>query len=177
MTEPMQLETLTDREVLLVLSHLTNELQESADRETSPVTSAPEAREALAAFLNHFGPTESAAPDAIVPDDANAAAIGRELLADLVHDQVAGDTAQALVKAPPDDTQMSLELAIGAAIVLGMLITWLQTKVDISVKHERGETSWHFKLHKDAADPTVIKDVVGTVSKLVTPGLPQTGSS
>jgi hypothetical protein len=170
MTQPTQLETLSDREVLLVLSHLTAELRESVDTESSPVTSAPEAREALAAFLNDYGPGEGAPADAIVPDDANAAALGRELLAVLVRDDVAGDTARALVEAPPDDAQMSLELAIGAAIVLGVLITWLQTKVDLSVKHEHGETSWQFKLHKDAADPEVIKDVVGTVSKLVTPG-------
>jgi hypothetical protein len=154
--------------VLLVLSHLTAELREGADSEP-PVASADDAREALASFLNDFRPAATASPDAIVPDDADAAAIGRELLAHLMEDDVAGDTTQALVDEPPDDNQMALELAIGAAIVLGLLITWLQTKIDISVKHEHGETSWEFKLHKDAADPEVIKDVAATVSKLITP--------
>jgi hypothetical protein len=174
MMQPTDLDALSDREVLLVVSHLTDDLRESGAGETSPVTSAYEAREALASFLDEFGRQEGTPADMIVPDDANAAALGRELLAHLLNDDIAGDAARTLVATPPDDSQMALELAIGAAGVLGLLITWLQTKVDISVKHEHGDTSWQFKLHKDAADPAVIKDVADTVSKLVTPGSPLT---
>jgi hypothetical protein len=62
---------------------------------------------------------------------------------------------------------MSIELAIGAAVVLGLLITWLQTKVDIKISREGGETSWSFELHKDATDPKTIKEVASTVAGFV----------
>ncbi len=169
MPQPTEIAALSDREVLLVLSHLTYELRLSVDTDAPAVTSASQAREALAAFLDDFASAEATAPDVIVPDDASAAAIGRGLLAHLIEDDVAGDAARALVTNPPDDAQMALPLAIGAAIVLGVLVTWLQTKVDISVAHKNGEWTFEFELHKDATDPALIKDIVDTV-KVVTPG-------
>ncbi len=173
--QPTEVESLSDREVLLVLSELTDELRESGEVGPSPVASEQDARDLLASFLNDFAPSHAASsgaivPGAIVPDDADAAALGRDLLALLIHDDVAGDAAQSLVAEPPDDSQMALPLAIGAAVVLGLLVTWLQTKVDIEVTHEHGETKWRIAVHKDATDPAVIKDVVSTVSKSVTPG-------
>jgi hypothetical protein len=116
MPQPTEVESLSDREVLLVLSELTDELRESGEVGPSPVASEQDARDVLASFLNDFAPSQTASPGAIVPDDADAAAIGRELLAHLIHDDVAGEAAQSLVAEPPDDTQMALPLAIGAAV-------------------------------------------------------------
>jgi hypothetical protein len=170
MSEVPDIDRLTDREVFLVLGHLTTELGEQGKGGAPAAVDEQEAREALASFLESTGEASGADAARIVPGDADAAALGRALLARLLQDDVAGEPARALVADPPDDDQMVLELALGAAVILGTLITWLQTKVDVSVKREDGKTSWSFELHKDATDPEVIKQAAATVGSMMTPG-------
>ena len=171
MPENPSVESLSDREVILVLSQLTQELRE-ADPGTSetPVVSESDARAALASFLAASGDRASVDPEMILPDDSDALGAGRELLTALLEDNVSAAPARALVAEPPEDSQMSIELAIGAAVVLGLLITWLQTKVEIHVAREGGATSWSFDFRKDATDPKVIEDVTTTVRQLIVPG-------
>jgi len=149
---------------MLVLGHLTTDLRDAGS--DVPVANETEARAALAAFLAQTGEGSPADPADVIPD-GTALAAGRELLVTLLDDDSTAELAGEYVDDPPDDDQMSIELAIGAAVVLGLLITWLQTKIDIKISREGGETSWSFELHKDATDPETIKEVASTVAGFV----------
>jgi hypothetical protein len=63
--------------------------------------------------------------------------------------------------------QLVIETAIVAAVVLGALVTWLQTKVHFSIKRTDGKTSIEFSLDKDATDSATLKSIAETVAKLL----------
>jgi hypothetical protein len=157
---------LGDRDVLAALGQVTEELGANLD-EPAPLADPEEARAALAALLRETGVRPEATPQTIVADDEAAPAVGREVLSVLLTDDVSHDAAVEAVQSPPPDDQLSIELALAGAVVLGALITWLQTKVHIKVKREAGETSFEFELTKDATDPETIKEVASTVGGLI----------
>jgi hypothetical protein len=64
------------------------------------------------------------------------------------------------------DAARSVELALGAAVILGALVTWLQTKFEIEIKHEDGQTSFHFSARKNPTGTALIKDVAKSVMKI-----------
>lgn len=148
-----------DRTALRVLSALTEELQEKLP-DGPKIASIEDARDAINALLVEAG-TEGA-PNA----DAIGAGHARALLAMLADDPVTHDHVADLVANPPNDEQRSVELALGAAIVLGGLITWLQTKFDIDFKREDGETSFRFRARKDAVDKDLIAETAQAVTRL-----------
>jgi hypothetical protein len=160
---------LSDRQILLVLGYLTEDMREQVDDAAGAApTSEAEARAVLASFLAASGHATAVDLESIVPN-ADAIPLGRELLTMLLQDEASVDAAREHVDHPPEDSQMSIELAIGAAVVLGLLITWLQTKVEIHASREGGETSWSFNLHKEATDPDTISEVAATVSRFIDP--------
>jgi len=65
---------------------------------------------------------------------------------------------------------MSVEMAVAGAVVLGALITWLQTKIKLRVTRADGKTSFDFELQKDQTDNSVIKDVTNSVKSLLIGG-------
>ena len=150
---------LDDGQVLLVLSHLTGQLGDQ-----TAVESEDEAREVLAAFLEAFGDTPVDAERVAGPDVAGPEA-ARALLAAMVDDPDTAPAARELVEHPPDDEQMSVELAIAAAVILGATIGWLQTKIEIEYAVVDGKRTFRFKAEKQATDSGVIKDVVAVVRR------------
>ena len=62
---------------------------------------------------------------------------------------------------------MSVELAISSAIVLGALISWLQTKLQLKVSRKEGKTDFEFELKKQGASNSVIKQVANVVKKAI----------
>jgi hypothetical protein len=86
----------------------------------------------------------------------------------LVDDEAARPKVERLVNFPPQDSQMSVEVAIAGAVILGAVITWLQTKINIQVTRKNGKTDFKFELHKDATDTEVIKNVSKSVTSLLT---------
>jgi len=164
---PSSIAELHDREVLAILGQVTEDLQASAAAPSAPIADDQEARAALAAFLRTTGVIEDATPNAIVADDIAATELSREVLTVLLEDEASSALATEAVQSPPADDQMSIELAMAGAVVLGALITWLQTKVHIKVKREAGETSFEFELLKDATDKDTIKNVASTVAKMI----------
>lgn len=157
---------LRDRDVLAALGQVTEDLGASID-ERAPIANDDEARAALAALLRETAVRPDASPDAIVADTDAAPAIGREMLLVLLSDEVSRPAAADAVQSPPSDDQLSIELALAGAVVLGALITWLQTRVRIKVKREAGQTSFEFDLAKNATDPETIKKVAATVAGLI----------
>lgn len=157
---------LRDREVLAALAQVTEDLGVGIE-DPAPIADTAEARAALAALLQKTGRRPDAAADDIVADEDAAPAVGREMLSILLADNASRDAAAEAVESPPADDQLSIELAIASAVVLGALITWLQTKIHIKVKREAGQTSFEFELTKDATDPETIEKVASTVGSLI----------
>lgn len=159
------LAALRDDQVLQVLGHLTEELGEAECAQQ--VTSADDARATIAALLAEADDGADIQPEQVLPDGAEISGIARSLLRELVEDEDAGPKAAPLIEDPPADEQMSVELAVAGVIVLGVLVTWLQTKVDLQIKHVDGKTSVDFQLHKDATDTELLKDLAKTVRRLL----------
>jgi hypothetical protein len=161
-TNPQQLE---DRTVLMILNHLTQELvEEIPEGERRTIQSDDEARQAVVALLQETQIT-SVSPAEVIPTDAQAKRAARETLNLLLNDPGTAPKVQALIEQPPTDSQLSVELAVSGAIVLGVLITWLQTKVHLKVSRKGGKAEFEFELKKDATSVTLIKTVAETVQK------------
>jgi hypothetical protein len=125
------IEQFDDRTVLGILSQVTADLHEQLpSSETSAIASLSDARAALAALLEQQG-ASSVDPTSIFAEDQPDPAVARHVLDLLSTDsETRGATAEAIAN-PPTDSQKSVELAIAGAVILGSLITWLQTSVEI----------------------------------------------
>jgi hypothetical protein len=168
MPTPSDLDRLDDRTVLAILGDLTEELQQRVPDEADAIRSEDEARQALALLLEESGERAGPVdPAAIVPEDGDNARLARRLLGHLMDDETAGASARRLVEHPPRDDQMSVELAIAGAIVLGTLITWLQTKFKLRVARKDGRTDFTLDIEKQAADSSLVQDTVQSVAQLL----------
>src|SRR5688572_10520770 len=151
---------LNDRSVVLALQELTEEIG-AAVPEVAP--DADDAAALVGALLDAAGLDPATAT--VVADPASAA---RRMLDHALHD---GDTAEAtgrILADPPADEQLSVEAAVTAAVVLGALVAWLQTKVDIRVSRKDGRTEFEFKLAKAATGPATIRRLAEVVAGLLT---------
>jgi hypothetical protein len=174
MTTPA-VDSLSDRSVLLSLQELTQALP--APNQDHTVRSDEEARLTLVRLLATTD-VANVGPHDILPSDAAAISAGRRLLGLMMVDPDTASAAQEVVSDPPDDEQMSLELAITAAVVLAALIGWLQTKVRLRLKRTEGKTDFEFEINKAAANPQLLQTIATTVNGLLgpNPGPPPSGS-
>lgn len=156
---------LDDQAVLRVLSHLTLELRESIDPVSlGAVQSEAEATEALRQLITKAGfATPPTVPSGTDPGIGTA----RQCLAMLLTDPETRPQASTLMRDPPDDEQRSVEVATTAAIVLGAVITWLQTKLVIDVRRKNGQTEFLFRLRKEGASEALLRETAKKVSDLL----------
>lgn len=160
-----EIKALDGRTVQMILSHLTLELrQEIPAEETHTIQSAEEARTAIAALLSQVEPS-APDPGKIVPEESDADLAAREMLDLLLDDPATAPKVRELLAHPPRDSQMSVELAISSAIVLGAVITWLQTKVELKVNRKDGKTDFSFAMKKAGTSNSLLKTVAETVKK------------
>jgi hypothetical protein len=160
-----EIKALDNRSVQMILSHLTQKLRDDIPEEQKrAVQSEQEARIAIASFLRELEPS-APSPAEIVPEETDADRIARQTLDVLLDDPATAPKVCALLAEPPRDSQMSVELALSSAIVLGVLISWLQTKVQLKVSRKDGKTDFEFNLNKQGASDAVIKQVVEAVKK------------
>lgn len=125
-----------------------------------------EATALIAALLAGAGVADGAVETLARADHATAAA--RRLLEHLRHDPDTAEPVSRILADPPADAQLSVEAAATVAVVLGALITWLQTKVDIQVTRKDGKTEFEFRLTKDTTDSAGIRRIVEVVSGVLT---------
>jgi hypothetical protein len=85
----------------------------------------------------------------------------------LLQDPETRAVTEALIANPPDDEQRSIELAIAGAVILGGLITWLQTKLEIEVHRKDGKTEFRFHLRKDPTKDSLLRNTAKQVGKLL----------
>jgi CHAT domain len=128
------------------------------------VASREDARKALATLLQETE-TANVSPAEVELSDAQADRAARETLALLLNDPAIAAKVLVLVEDEPADSQLSVELAASGAIVLGVLITWLQTKVDLKVRRKGGSVDFEFNMRKDAASSKLITMVADAVKK------------
>jgi hypothetical protein len=159
-------EALDDRSVLLVLQEISAQLGEGMAADERTVQTEDEARLLLAELLREYD-VKDVDPSEIAASETDAQAMARRTLSLFTQDPATAPVAQAVVEEPPEDEQLVIETAIVAAVVLGALVTWLQTKVHVSVKRADGKTSFEFSLDKDATDPSLLKSLAETVAKLL----------
>jgi hypothetical protein len=170
MPKPESIKQLDNRKVLRILGYLTEELQATMPPDqVTAVQSEDEARQVLAALLVTAGESEHLDQAAsLIPDDEALAAQGRRVLDFMLQDPATRPIAEQLVAAPPDETQMSVELAIAGAAILGTLIAWLQTRVSLSLERKDGKTNIKLVISKGATDSSIIKEVARSVRALLT---------
>jgi hypothetical protein len=163
MTTVADLRHLDDAAVLRILSAATEQLRaQLPERATGAIKSAEEARQAVAQLLEEGGANP---PVDILPDEGTHAAQARALLELILRDPETSSVVRELVDHPPDDEQRSVELALAGAVILGGLVTWLQTKIEIDVHRKEGKTDFRFHMRKDTGSnsliETIAKQVVG----------------
>ncbi|MER6134485.1 hypothetical protein [Streptomyces sp. NPDC001815] len=159
---------LPTRSVLLALQEIAEDIGTNG---TDSTPMDPDEAEALLSALAHAAGER---PPARLSEqsDAQVLASGRLLLVYIAEDPDTAEQAEAVLSDPPSDEQMSVESAAAAVVVLGGLIAWLQTKVDIKIKRTGGKTDFDFRLTKSAASPGVLRDVVAIITRLFGGGGP-----
>ncbi|HLG64181.1 MAG TPA: hypothetical protein VKY19_19710 [Ktedonosporobacter sp.] len=169
MSDRASIDQMDDQTILLILSHVTQELQEDLSQEQlGAIRSQDEARAAIVALLNAAGENTAQLDAAqIIPEDEENPALSRGVLELLLNDEVAKPKAEELLTNPPEEEQMSVALALGGAIILGTLITWLQTKIKLKVSRKDGKTDFEFEMDKDKTDPETIKEVAKAIITLL----------
>ena len=156
---------LDDATVLRVLSAATEQLRGRLPQAaTASVKSADEAREAVSQLLQQAG---AHSPQEILPDEGGHATQARALLRLMLQDPETCAVVEPLISHPPDDEQRSVELALAGAVILGGLVTWLQTKVEIDVERKGGKTNFRFHMKKEAAGDSLIQSIAKQVAGLL----------
>ncbi|MFJ5927691.1 hypothetical protein ACIQF6_34355 [Kitasatospora sp. NPDC092948] len=162
---PPDPDRLTDRQVLLALQELTEDLTAAAATAATAALDHEEAARLLTAFLHHNGQAATAPLD-----EAGARAAARRLLATLTEEPACADTAADLLADPPADSRLGGELALTGVVVLAAVVAWLQTKVDIRFKRIDGRTEFEFRLLKQATDGTTLRTLAAAVARLLGAG-------
>ncbi|MFC8721048.1 hypothetical protein [Kitasatospora sp. NPDC057198] len=154
-------EALSDRSVVLSLQEITEELGDT-DPARTPLD-ADEAQSLVTALMAAGG--ERARTFGIAGEDGRRAA--RQLLVHLLQDPDTSSRAAEVLSDPPADEQMSVEAALVGTVLLGALVAWLQTKVDIRIHRRDGHTEFDFRLRKEAAPPGLLRELAATVARLL----------
>lgn len=159
---------LDDNTALRVLSHLTQRLRETMTPEQrGAVVNMDEARRAMASFIETYGAKLTDSEIKALGSNGSAGLAPGAALGLMMDDPAVNDCARDLISNPPDDTQRSVELALSGAIILGGLIGWLQTKVEIQVSRKNRETEFHFSLKKNSSSEGSLKAIAQGIRALL----------
>ncbi|PJM91453.1 hypothetical protein [Streptomyces sp. CB01373] len=158
---------LSDRSVLLSLQEIAEDIG-TADTGRAPLD-MDEAESLLAALLTAGGQPPVAVSG--LPEE-RLLSVARGLLARIAADPDTAGPAGVVLADPPADEQMSVESAVTAAVVLGSLVAWLQTKVDIRIKRKEGKSEFEFRLSKPSASTPLLRELSEAVARLLGGGPP-----
>ncbi|MFE0450788.1 hypothetical protein ACFW2D_05770 [Streptomyces sp. NPDC058914] len=166
-TEPREL---TDRSVLLSLQEITEEIGvDGPDRTPQDIG---EAAALLSELLAAAGLASQAPGRLVGGDEALARGSARRVLERLAVDEDTAAATRAVLSDPPADEQLSVEAAAAGAVVLGAVVAWLQTKIDIRIRRRNGETEFEFRLTKASSEPGTLRRLGSVIAELLT-GPPQ----
>ena len=159
---------LDDRTVLRVLSAVTENLREQLPaNEARAIGSADDARAALAALIETAA-GQKIDPASITFEGPQAARAAREVLVTLWQDPQTRLVVEPELANPPSDAQKSPELALAGAVILGALVSWLRTTIEIEVNRGKdARLDFSFRLKKEASGDKIISDAAQTVGRLI----------
>jgi hypothetical protein len=125
-----------------------------------------DARELVAAFLTQEAPdpVDLVRADDVVPPTEPLEVYVRRALVLLATDPGTADLVASSLESLPEETQMVIE-PVTAALVLGVLVAFLQTKIDIKVSRKDGKTDFSFSLSKKATTDKTMGEVLDVVRK------------
>jgi hypothetical protein len=125
-----------------------------------PVDDEESARELLAVFLSQQGgPVHS--DDVLRPSVALEAYV-RDVLDLLVNDDETALVVWEALDELPEETQMSVD-PITAAVVLGALVAFLQTKVNFKISRKDGKVEFEFAVAKKATSERLLSRVIEAI--------------
>ena len=162
---------LDDQSVLLALQEFTEELGSDV---TAVAAAAEEASTLIEAFLFQAGgdqvrgqvPAGGQGSVGARPHPADSVAVGRRLLAQTLVDPDTAAVTRAILTDPPHDDQLGLEAAAASAVVLGAVVAWLQTKVDIRVTRKEGKSEFEFRVTKSPTSGTTLAQLAAILARL-----------
>ncbi|NIE59624.1 MULTISPECIES: hypothetical protein [unclassified Burkholderia] len=161
------IEQFDDRAVLRILSQVTTDLREQLPHsEASTIATSSEARAAIASLLEQQAVT-SGGSESILADDRWEPAVARQVLELLLTDPETQKATAESIENPPTDSQKSVELAISGAVVLGALIAWLQTSVEIEIHRTDGKLDFKFNVKKGPTNGQTLADIAKIVAGLI----------
>ena len=125
-----------------------------------PVDDEESARELLAAFLSQQGgPVHS--DDVLRPSVALETYV-RDVLDLLANDDETTPVVREALDELPEETQMFVD-PITAAVVLGALVAFLQTKVDLKISRKDGKTEFEFAVRKKPTSDRLVSRVIEAI--------------
>ena len=145
---------------------LLGELLEVLMQETRElvVDSEEAAREVLASFVSRNG--QPVGPDEVLPPTTELGTYVRATLRLLAEDPDTSRLVEDTLERLPKSTQMFAD-PITAAVVLGALVAFLQTKFSVKVSHKDGRTELEASVSKNATSDETIGKVVDAVRATV----------
>jgi hypothetical protein len=131
------------------------------------VENEEDARELVAAILTqHASQAESVVrADDVVPPTAPVEKYVRSVLLMLAQDPQTAARVASSLNTLPEETQMVVE-PVTAALVLGALVAFLQTKFDVHIRRKDGKTDFSFSLSKKPASDETVGDVLDVVRRV-----------
>lgn len=163
MSQEIMLANLDDQEILGILSEMTIELREGlSDDEKKAIQSEEEARLAIASVLQTVGENEEQiVPEAIISEDPDVETTARGVLEILLNDPIISSEVEELIKNPPEDLQLGgVKSVVATAVILAVLVTWLQTRIEIEVNRKDGQTEYSIGLIKEPTENSTIREIV-----------------
>lgn len=128
-----------------------------------PVDDEESARELLAAFLSQEGGAVHS--DDVLRPSVPLETYVRDVLALLADDEETAGVVSEAVDELPEETQMFVD-PITAAVVLGALVAFLQTKVDFKISRKDGKTEFEFAVAKKATSDRLVTRVIEAVKNV-----------
>jgi hypothetical protein len=149
---------LDEDDALLVLAHVTDRLRSRLDEDTlQSVQTEEDARALLTAANARIQGASNPWPGAPAHHDVVA------LLDWAASDPASGEVVRELVTRVPASRQLALGELAADPLLLGALVTLLQTRFRIRITSKDGKRSYDVEIGKEAADASVIGSVISRV--------------
>jgi hypothetical protein len=161
---PSRIADLSDDECDVLLRELLEALMQEAPELVADSEEA--AREVVASFVSRTG--QPVGSDEVLPPTTEVATHVRATLRLLAEDPDTARLVEDTLARLPESTQMFVD-PITAAVVLGVLVAFLQTKFSVKVSQKDGRTEFEASIAKDATSDQTVEKVIDAVRAVALP--------
>lgn len=166
MTNCDAIERLTDRQVTLILQHLSAETL-PADAAVNGLANQAEGTELLTAFVAGAGQAPSAE---VSPGEGSVPSLARSVVEFALNEPTTRALAEDLVMEPPDDDQLGVAEISEVLASLGFLVAFLQTRFEFKVSRKEGKTLIEAAVTKEALKEPLMEKVLSIAQNLISGG-------